>query len=505
MRHLKRLRSPGMWLDEYSWEERMAFVKRRKCDSHSSERENRSRRTERRYKTHYLEPRSQNQRLDFHDAYIYDHDFDMVCDENSREDLCRNADLDWHHYSKSSGRSGRSARSRRSSRRQRDKRRRRSHSRPGSSSTRSHHRRSRKRSRSVEDDDEGHLIYHIGDMLRARYEIVCTLGEGAFGKVVECIDHSNDGARVALKIIKNIDRYREAAVSEVEVLQQLKTLDCEKRYACVHMLDWFDYHGHICIAFELLGLSTYDFLKENNFQPFSVDHIRHMAYQIIRAVQFLHKNKLTHTDLKPENILFINSDYDMHYNREMKRDERKLKNPDIKIVDFGNATYDHEHHTSVVSTRHYRAPEVILDLGWDHACDVWSVGCILIEYYLGTTLFQTHDSKEHLAMMERVLGPIPRNLLEKTKKRRYVHRYKLDWDVHSSSGRYVRKHCKPLKHYMASRSEDHLQLFDLIEKMMEYDPAKRLSLEQALRHPFFSCYHKRSSSSSKRSSSSKKC
>ena len=43
-----------------------------------------------------------------------------------------------------------------------------------------------------------------------------------------------------------------------------------------------------------------------------------------------------------------------------KRDERTVKNPDIKVVDFGNATYDHEHHTSVVSTRHYRAPEVIL-------------------------------------------------------------------------------------------------------------------------------------------------
>uniref|UniRef100_A0A673B100 dual-specificity kinase n=1 Tax=Sphaeramia orbicularis TaxID=375764 RepID=A0A673B100_9TELE len=312
-------------------------------------------------------------------------------------------------------------------------------------------------------------------------EIVCTLGEGAFGKVVECIDHSNDGARVALKIIKNIDRYREAAMSEVEVLENLKSLDTDKRFACVHMLDWFDYHGHVCIAFELLGLSTYDFLKENNFQPFPIEHIRHMAYQIIRAVRFLHKNKLTHTDLKPENILFINSDYYMEYNPEMKRDERTLKNPDVKIVDFGNATYEHEHHTSVVSTRHYRAPEVILDLGWDHSCDVWSVGCILIEYYLGSTLFQTHDSKEHLAMMERVLGPIPTNLLQKTKKRRYIHRGRLDWDPHSSSGRYVRKHCKPLKHYMSCQGEAHQQLFDLMGKMMEYDPAKRLSLDQPLK------------------------
>uniref|UniRef100_A0AAX7UT92 dual-specificity kinase n=1 Tax=Astatotilapia calliptera TaxID=8154 RepID=A0AAX7UT92_ASTCA len=480
MRHSKRMRSPGIWLDEYSWEERMECRKRKRQDSHSSERENKSRRTHRHHKTyegHYLETRNLNQRLDSRER---DHSWDMACDEDSHESNCKERDRDWHHYSKSSARSNRSRRSSRS-RRHRDRRRRRSHSRHMSSSRRSHHR--RKRSRSFEDDDEGHLIYHSGDMLRARYEIVCTLGEGAFGRVAECIDHSNDGARVALKIIKNIDRYREAALSEVEVLKQLNSLDTDS--ACVHMLDWFDFNGHICIAFELLGLSTYDFLKENNFQPFPIDHIRHMAYQIIRAVQFLHKNKLTHTDLKPENILFIESEYDMEYNREMKRDERTLRNPDVKIVDFGNATYDHEHHTSVVSTRHYRAPEVILDLGWDHSCDVWSVGCILIEYYLGSTLFQTHDSKEHLAMMERVLGPIPTNLLEKTKKRRYVHRNKLDWDVHSSAGRYVKKHCKPLKHYMMSKREDHQQLFDLIEKMMEYDPAKRLSLEQALRHPFF--------------------
>uniref|UniRef100_A0A6Q2X8E6 dual-specificity kinase n=1 Tax=Esox lucius TaxID=8010 RepID=A0A6Q2X8E6_ESOLU len=354
---------------------------------------------------------------------------------------------------------------------------------------RSRHRRSRKRSRSVEDDDEGHLIYHRGDMLRDRYEIVSSLGEGAFGKVVECIDHTND-TRVALKIIKNIDRYREAAMAEVEVLEQMNSLDFDRKYACVRMLDWFDHHGHVCISFELLGLSTYDFLKENSFQPFPIEHIRIMAYQIIKAVRFMHKNKLTHTDLKPENILFVDSEYDIEYNCKMKRDERTLKKPDVKVVDFGNSTYEHDHHTSVVSTRHYRAPEVILDLGWGHACDVWSLGCILIEYYLGSTLFQTHDSKEHLAMMERVLGPIPVHLLQKTRKRRYVHRYKLDWDEHSSSGRYVKKHCKPLKQYMVAQSEDHEQLFDLIQKMLEYDPAKRLSLDQALRHPFFNCLRK---------------
>uniref|UniRef100_A0A671NMH1 dual-specificity kinase n=1 Tax=Sinocyclocheilus anshuiensis TaxID=1608454 RepID=A0A671NMH1_9TELE len=324
----------------------------------------------------------------------------------------------------------------------------------------------RKRTKSIEDDEEGHLVYHNGDMLRCAF--VC-----------------RSNVRVALKIIKNIERYREAALSEVDVLERINSLDEEKTFACVRMLDWFDHHGHICIVFELLGLSTYDFLKENGFMPFSLNQIRCMADQIFRAVQFLHRNKLTHTDLKPENILFVDSNYDMKYNFKMKRDERTLKRLDVKVVDFGNATYDHEHHTSVVSTRHYRAPEVILELGWNQACDVWSLGCILIEFYLGLTLFQTHDSKEHLAMMERVLGPIPAHLLQKARKRRYVHHDKLDWDEHSSAGRYVRKHCKPLKQYMSSKTPEHELLFDLLQKMMEYDSSKRITLEQAIGHPFF--------------------
>uniref|UniRef100_A0A8C2EG46 dual-specificity kinase n=1 Tax=Cyprinus carpio TaxID=7962 RepID=A0A8C2EG46_CYPCA len=248
------------------------------------------------------------------------------------------------------------------------------------------------------------------------------------------------------------------------------------------MLDWFDHHGHICIVFELLGLSTYDFLKENGFMPFSLNQIRCMADQIFKAVQFLHLNKLTHTDLKPENILFVESKYDIKYNSKMKRDERTLNKLDVKVVDFGNATYDHEHHTSVVSTRHYRAPEVIL--GKLHVtCGVWhDFKCKILTKILS---FQTHDSKEHLAMMERVLGPIPAHLLQKTKKRRYVHHDKLDWDEHSSAGRYVRKHCKPLKQYMSSKTPEHELLFDLLQKMMEYDSSKRITLEQAIGHPFF--------------------
>lgn len=55
-----------------------------------------------------------------------------------------------------------------------------------------------------------------------------------------------------------------------------------------------------------------------------------------------------------------------------------------------------------MSTRHYRAPEIILGLGWSFPCDIWSIGCILVEFFTGDALFQTHDNLEHLAMMESV-------------------------------------------------------------------------------------------------------
>ncbi|KAM9348557.1 dual specificity protein kinase CLK4-like [Symphorus nematophorus] len=338
---------------------------------------------------------------------------------------------------------------------------------------------------SCEDDEEGHLVYHIGLVLKERYEVVLTLGAGAFGKVVECIDRHKD-EHVAVKIVRNIDCFREVAKSEIAVLEEINSLDDDNRFACVRMLDWFDHEGHICIVFELLGPSTFEFLRQNKFLPFSVEQIRHMAFQIFRAVCFLHRNKLTHTDLKPENILFVSPDHDLVYNDERKFEERKLKSLDVKVVDFGTATFDHEHHESLVSTRHYRAPEVILDLGWNQSCDVWSLGCVLMEFYLGRTLFMTHDSKEHLAMMEKVLGPIPPHLLKQTRKQHYVHDDRLNWDEQSSSDGYIRKHCQPLKQYMQRRTEEERQLFDLLSCMLEYDVCRRITLEEALWHPFFS-------------------
>src|SRR3984885_6726894 len=129
----------------------------------------------------------------------------------------------------------------------------------------------------------------------------------------------------------------------------------------------------------------------------------------------LHDLNLIHTDLKPENILLCDNAYQTFtYNRKIpsssqtinrQAGQRKvLLDTEIPLIDFGSATFQDEYHSSVVSTRHYRAPEIILGLGWSFPCDIWSIGCILVEFFTGDALFQTHDDLEHLAMMEAVCG-----------------------------------------------------------------------------------------------------
>jgi len=338
----------------------------------------------------------------------------------------------------------------------------------------------------IQDDEDGHLSYKLGDVIENenyRYKILATLGEGTFGKVVKVKELNTDQV-LALKIIKNVDKYREAAKLEVNVLEKLQEKDPQGKYLCGKMLSWFNYWGHMCLLFELLGLSVFDFLKENNYHPYPLDQVRHIIYQLCHSVKFLHECRLTHTDLKPENILFCSSDWEISYNARKRKDVRKVKNTEVRLIDFGSATFDWEHHSKVVSTRHYRAPEVILELGWAQPCDIWSIGCIAFELYLGFTLFQTHDNREHLAMMEKILGPIPSSMVRRTKTK-YFQGGRLLWDEHSSAGKYVRENCKAIKNYQQADADDHENLFDLIKSMLIYEPNERIGLDQVLRHPFF--------------------
>jgi len=377
------------------------------------------------------------------------------------------------------------------------------HRKSRSTTNRSSRHRKKVSSSVVIDDEEGHLVYKVGDILQGRFKILAELGEGTFGKVVKCED-VHKGKILAIKIIKNVKKYRDAAKLEINVLTKLAKYDPKGKFLCVTMYDWFDYHGHKCIAFELLGKSVFDFLKDNDYSGYPLEHVRQMSFELCHAVAFLHANKLTHTDLKPENILFFNSDYFKDYPESRgERDKRPekvriLKDPQIRLIDFGSTTFDHEHHSTIVQTRHYRAPEVVMELGWDQSCDVWSVGCIMFELAMGNMLFDTHSSHEHLAMMERVVGAIPPKMAEKSKLK-YFSKGKLRWDEESSSGKHVRRKVKPLARFIPRELRgdiDWEEMFDLIGHMLRYDPTKRITLVEAMEHPFLKKFKLRGTSRS---------
>lgn len=288
------------------------------------------------------------------------------------------------------------------------------------------------------DDDDGHYIIKINDVFANRFVIQKLLGQGTFGKVVACYDKINRET-VAVKIIRNIPKYRDAAKIELRVLTTLKKFDNENRNHCIHLRECFDFRGHICIVTDLLKISLYDFMENNKFIPYPGLHIQAILKQLIRSITYFHDLDLIHTDLKPENILLHDDSYlrkqlrsstivSSYINSSSSSEKRKLdkvpktlkvlNNPLIQIIDFGSAIFDDEYHSSIVSTRHYRAPEIVLGVGWSFPCDMWSVGCILVELVIGEPVFRTHDNLEHLAMIEKLVGQkIDKNMVRYSKQK----------------------------------------------------------------------------------------
>ncbi|CAI0447428.1 unnamed protein product [Linum tenue] len=351
-----------------------------------------------------------------------------------------------------------------------------------------------------EDDKDGHYMFAIGDNLTSRYKIHSKMGEGTFGQVLECWDRERK-EMVAVKIVRGIKKYREAAMIEIDVLQQLGKHD-RGGNRCVQLRNWFDYRNHICIVFEKLGPSLYDFLRKNNYRSFPIDLVPNVLLCLKIAV--MHDLRLIHTDLKPENILLVSSDYgkvpdyrgSSRSPRESSHFKRVPNSSAIKVIDFGSTTYDRPDQTYIVSTRHYRAPEVILGLGWSYPCDVWSIGCILVELCTGEALFQTHENLEHLAMMERVLGPLPLHMLKRADRHadKYVRRGKLDWPEGAASRESVRAVMKlPRLPNLIMQHVDHSagDLIHLLQGLLRYDPSERLTARAALRHSFFTREHPR--------------
>ncbi|KAL6524114.1 hypothetical protein OROMI_031209 [Orobanche minor] len=257
-----------------------------------------------------------------------------------------------------------------------------------------------------DDDHDGHYVFSLGENLTPRlirylarwvkvsghvpadrkpYIFIILLvsnqqiasAVGTFGRVLECWDRQTR-EYVAIKVVRSIRKYRDAAMVEVDILQRLAKNDKDGS-RCVKMHSWFDYRNHICLyvavksqtspaeeenVFEKLGPSLFDFLKRNRYTPFPVDLVREFGRQLLESVAYMHDLQLIHTDLKPENVLLVSSEVvklPAFKNISAETNFRCLpKSSAIKLIDFGSTAYDSQIHSSVVSTRHYRAPEIIL-------------------------------------------------------------------------------------------------------------------------------------------------
>ncbi|KAL7753203.1 serine threonine protein kinase CMGC group [Sorochytrium milnesiophthora] len=354
------------------------------------------------------------------------------------------------------------------------------------------------------DDKDGHYILRTAEMLSSRFTIIRQLGQGTFGKVAECLDHLTN-ARVAVKVVRAIPKYRDASMGEMRVLNAIRESDPSGRFRCVNLLHYFEHRNHVCMVFPLLGPSLFDFMKENQFQPFTLEQVREFAVQLLESVAFLHERHIIHTDLKPENILLASSDsvvgrtlahhicVSKRHTPKVHATQRQLRSLEIRVIDFGSATFDEEYHSMVVSTRHYRAPEIMLEHGWSYPCDIWSIGCIFVELLTGEALFQTHENLEHLAMMETILGPLPEHMVQLASKnaaKYFGSDMRLAWpqgDTKRDSKAFVRslKTLKEIIRPARTASNLSVQFYDLVRLLLTFDPMQRISAREALAHPFF--------------------
>ncbi|KAJ8609878.1 hypothetical protein CTAYLR_007504 [Chrysophaeum taylorii] len=257
---------------------------------------------------------------------------------------------------------------------------------------------------------------------------------------------------------------------------------CPPSALCVKLLATFDFRGHYCLVFERLGVSLYELLKSNNYRPFREKTVARMSRQLLEALAFLHDMRLVHTDLKLENVLLRDPEV-VAIPDPRDRDAEPLKVPrydNIVVIDFGGATYNDERKSSIINTRQYRAPEVILNVGWSMPSDLWSAGCIVAELRRGDLLFATHSNTEHIGLIEKCVGPFPRHMLDRS---RYFEKYfdartgRSKWA--STLGREGRDHVRAMPSLEAYCGHDNA-LRQLLRGLLVIDPDKRLTAREAL-------------------------
>mmetsp|Transcript_24520 Transcript_24520/g.36071 ORF Transcript_24520/g.36071 Transcript_24520/m.36071 type:complete len:1122 (-) Transcript_24520:233-3598(-) len=306
------------------------------------------------------------------------------------------------------------------------------------------------------DNVEGNLICRVRDKIESdtsSYTVLDLLGTGTFGQVFRC-QMSTTGDIVAVKVVKGKTAYRNQGLLEVKIAKQLNTEgDPDDSKHIVRILDSFEYCGHVCIVFELLGSSLLDILTQNQFRGLPLNAVQKFARQILAALVVLEDSKIIHCDLKPENILLYNRNKQQrsHSKTEASSTSTDITNSrqdsdnvsngktndmgkgkdqqgpsmeistgvglwsDVKVIDFGSACFEGRTMYSYIQSRFYRSPEVLLGVPYNGAIDMWSLGCVCAEMFLGLPLFPGVSQHNQLTRIVDMLGAIPDYLIQNGK------------------------------------------------------------------------------------------
>ncbi|KAM9827905.1 serine/threonine-protein kinase MAK [Neosynchiropus ocellatus] len=283
-----------------------------------------------------------------------------------------------------------------------------------------------------------------------RYTTLKQLGDGTYGSVL--MGRSNEsGELVAIKRMKR----KFYSWEECMNLREVKSLKKLNHANVVKLKEVIRENDHLYFVFEYMKENLYQLMKDRENKMFSENEIRNILFQVLTGLAFVHKHGFFHRDMKPENLLCMGPEL-------------------VKIADFGLAREIRSKppYTDYVSTRWYRAPEVLLRSSmYSSPIDMWAVGCIMAELYTLRPLFPGNSEVDEIFKICQVLGTV--------KKMDWPEGYQLASAMNFRFPQCVPTHLKTL---IPNASNEAISL---MRDLLQWDPKKRPTAVQALRYQYF--------------------
>ncbi|CAL8293852.1 unnamed protein product [Lota lota] len=333
-------------------------------------------------------------------------------------------------------------------------------------------------------DAEGYYRVNIGETLDKRYDVYGYTGQGVFSNVIRARDTARAGQEVAVKIIRNNELMQKTGLKELEFLKKLNDADPDDKFHCLRLFRHFYHKQHLCLVFEPLSMNLREVLKKYGKDVgLHIKAVRSYSQQLFLALKLLKRCNILHADIKPDNILV---------------NESKTI---LKLCDFGSASHVADNDiTPYLVSRFYRAPEIIIGKPYDYGIDMWSVGCTLYELYTGKILLPGSSNNHMIKLAMDLKGKMPNKMIRKGLFKDQHFDQNLNFlyiEVDKVTEREkvtVMSTINPTKDILVDMvgfqrlPEDQrkkvMQLKDMLDATLMLDPAKRISINQALQHPF---------------------